>query len=323
MPRLNGTPGVGDAVGSGLDDNAARLDLTLPDLDWSQIPRCASRTWFRVPSGRLAGLVQGNPSHPRILLVPGVTGSKEDFAVMFPLLAGAGYRVESYDLAGQYESSGAGPENRNRPSNRYDYSLFVDDLIAILESGMTPVHVLGYSFAGIVAQLALAQRPGLFASLVLMSTPPVTGQSFRGIRRIGPITGFGSDRMAAAVMIWGIRANIIPAPPGRLRFVRQRFHQTRRASVADVMGLMRAAPDVTGPLAAAAIPKLIAVGEHDLWPLAMHARFARAINATLAVYPAGHSPCESSPHALSRDLLALYRSDADGATQHGGGGLRE
>jgi pimeloyl-ACP methyl ester carboxylesterase len=48
------------------------------------------------------------------------------------------------------------------------------------------------------------------------------------------------------------------------------------------------------------------VGEHDLWPLELHASFAAAIGATLAVYPAGHSPCETSPHQLNRDLLNLY-----------------
>jgi alpha-beta hydrolase superfamily lysophospholipase len=51
----------------------------------------------------------GPPDGRRVVLVPGATGSKEDFRRVLPLLAAAGYRAESFDLAGQFESAGAGP----------------------------------------------------------------------------------------------------------------------------------------------------------------------------------------------------------------------
>jgi pimeloyl-ACP methyl ester carboxylesterase len=69
---------------------------------------------------------------------------------------------------------------------------------------------------------------------------------------------------------------------------------------------MMRTPDLRERLAAAPVPKLVAVGEHDLWPRELHERFARAIGARVAVYPAGHSPCEESPHQLVRDMLALF-----------------
>jgi pimeloyl-ACP methyl ester carboxylesterase len=297
------------SFGSARFDDDARLDLELPDFDWSVLPAGVTRTRFTAPSGSLSGLVAGEPSLPRVLLVPGATGSKEDFLLMMPLLAAAGFRVESYDLAGQYESADAGPHHLVPPSRHYEYDLFLDDLITVLEAGGTPVHVLGYSFAGIVAQLALARRPELFASLALLSCPPEAG--FRSIKRVGWAAGLVSDRMAAALMIWGIRLNVIRVPPGRLRFARQRFRLTRRESVDDIIGLMRTAPELTDMLAKASIPKLVAVGEHDLWPLSLHAGFARAGVASLAVYRSGHNPCESSPHQLCRDLIALYRKAGD------------
>jgi phosphosulfolactate phosphohydrolase-like enzyme len=37
-----------------------------------------------------------------------------------------------------------------------------------------------------------------------------------------------------------------------------------------------------------------------------HAAFAERIGAELAIYDTGHSPCETTPHQLTRDLLALY-----------------
>lgn len=295
-----------DAIAFGVDDDAALLDRNIPDFDWARLPVGMTRTWFDAPSGRLAAVVQGDPEGQRVLLVPGATGSKEDFLLMMPLLAAAGYRVESYDLAGQYESAQAGPENLDPPRRRYDYELFVDDLIAVLEAGDTPAHVLGYSFAAVVAQLASVQRPELFASLAMMSPSPEAGQSFRGMKRVGWLSGVGPDWWGASLMIWGIRLNVIRVPPGRLRFATRRFSLTRRSSVNDIIGLMRNAPDLRKPLAKTEFPKLVAVGEHDLWPIALHRRFARSINAALAVYRAGHSPCETSPHQLSRDLLVLY-----------------
>lgn len=287
---------------AGSAQDAVALDEAIPDIDWTILPAGAERAWIDAPSGRLASIALGEPGHPRVLLVPGVTGSKEDFALMLPLLAAGGYRVESYDMAGQYESAGAGPPT----GERYDHALFVRDLLAVL--GDAPAHVLGYSFAGTVAQLALVERPDLFLSLTLLSAPPQPGQGFRGVKRLGPVTGLTTGRIGAALMIWGVRRNVTHVPPKRLEFVRHRFSLTRRSSVADIISLMKRAPDVRQALAAARLPKLVAVGEHDLWPLALHAELAESIGARLAVYRTGHSPCETAPHQLVRDMLALYES---------------
>jgi len=281
---------------------AVALDEAIPDIDWTVPPEGAERGWIDAPSGRLATLVMGEPGHPRVVLVPGVTGSKEDFVLMLPLLVAEGYRVESYDMAGQYESATAGPP----PGEHYDHRLFVRDLLFVL--GEEPAHVLGYSFAGTVAQLAYVARPDLFLSLTLLSAPPQPGQGFRGVKRLGKLTGLTTGRIGAALMIWGVRNNFTHVPPKRLEFVRHRFALTRRSSVADIISLMKRAPDVRAELAAAGIPKLVAVGEHDLWPLSLHAALAEAIGARIAVYRTGHSPCETAPHQLVRDMVALYRS---------------
>ena len=240
------------------------------------------------------------------MLVPGATGSKEDFVLMMPLFAAAGYRVESFDLAGQYESADAGPWNLAPPRSRYDERLFLEDLIAVLDDGAARAHVLGYSFAGTIAGLALLERPDRFASLTLLSAPPESGQAFRGIKRIGQVSGFTSPRQAAALMLWGIRKNLNRVPPGRIAFVRERFALTRRESVDDIIGLMMHTPELRPGLVASPVPKLVAVGEHDLWPRELHERFAREIGARFVVYPTGHSPCETTPHQLVRDMSALF-----------------
>ncbi|MDQ0754416.1 alpha/beta fold hydrolase [Arthrobacter sp. B3I4] len=295
-----------EVFGSGLIDVAARLDAAIATADWFALPAGAVRGEFQAPSGALATLSMGNPGNPPVLLVPGATGSKEDFALMLPQLAAAGYFVLSCDIAGQYESAGAGPEHLVPPREHYGYQLFTGDLIALLEAGTGPAHVVGYSFAAIVAQLAFVQRPELFRSLTLLSCPPHSGNCFRGVQRIGRFSALASPRVGAALMIWGIRSNLVRVAPSRIRFVRSRFRLTRRASVRDIFGLMQHVPDLRPELAAATLPKFVAVGEHDLWPLALHRRFAQAIGAKIAVYRGGHSPSETSPHQMSRDLIALY-----------------
>ena len=285
---------------------ARQLDETLPDIDWTVPPRGAVRGWVDAPSGRIATLSQGDPAAPLVLLVPGVTGSKEDFALMLPLLADAGFHAVSYDMAGQYESRDAGPEHLRPPRPNYDHDLFVGDLLFMLESAPGPAHVLGYSFAGTVAQIAYTRSPERFASLTLLSCPPEPGQGFRGVKRIGPISHFTTGRIGAALMIWGVRRNFTHVPPGRLAFVRHRFGLTRRSAVADIISLMKRSPDLREALATSSIPKLVAVGEHDLWPRELHAEFAASIGAELATYPTGHSPCETAPHELTLDLLGLY-----------------
>jgi pimeloyl-ACP methyl ester carboxylesterase len=289
-------------------DEAERLDRALEDRDWT-IPAPGSvASTFRAPSGDLAVVSLGDPADPRVVLVPGVSGSKEDFVLMLPVLAEAGYFVQTFDMAGQYESGKAGPG----PGKHYDYDLFVNDLIAFLETGGPgtgqPSHVLGYSFAGTVAQLVLVRRPDLVRSLTLLATPPEPGNGFRGVRGLGPFTFLAGGRVGAALMTWGIRTNKNHVPPLRLAFVTMRFEHTSRRSMEDIIRLMKRAPDLRDEVAASPIPKLVAVGSHDLWPTGLHAEFAERIGARLVVYPTGHSPCETAPRQLARDMIALFSS---------------
>ncbi|BDV31230.1 alpha/beta fold hydrolase [Microbacterium terricola] len=286
--------------------DAQGLDAALPDRDWAVLPAGFRRVAFTVPSGELAGFEIGPIDGCPVVLVPGVTGSKEDFVLMAPLLAAAGFRVISFDLAGQYESAAAGPERLSPPRPHYDHPLFEDDLVAVLETLPEPAHLLGYSFAGTVAQLVAVHRRDLVASLSLLGCPPISGQAFRDVKVLGPMSRWTPPSAGAALMIWGVRNNLNRVKPGRVAFARARFSLTRRDSVRDVIGLMRATPDLDAPLRRTGIPIFVAAGHHDLWPGAAHRAFAERLGARLALYTTGHSPCETTPHELSRDLVALY-----------------
>ncbi|WP_312180165.1 alpha/beta hydrolase [Arthrobacter sp.] len=285
---------------------AAVLDAQLGQIDWSVPPAGSRPLLIKAPSGVLAGLSMGDPGSPAVVLVPGVMGSKEDFSLLMPLLAARGYYVLSCDLAGQYQSAAAGPENLTPARSRYDYELFLQDLLAILETLGQPAHVLGYSFGGVVAELGLLRNPALFRSLALMSAPPEPGLAFRSVSVVGRFSPLVSGRVSAGLISWGVRMNFARVPAERMRFVHQRFAITRSQSVRDIMVLMRHVPDLRARLARAGLPKLVAVGERDVWPNRIHAAFASAIGARLTVYRGGHSPCENAPNQLARDLLALY-----------------
>jgi pimeloyl-ACP methyl ester carboxylesterase len=234
-----------------------------------------------------------------------MTGSKEDFARVMPLLAASGYRVEAFDMAGQYESFRAGPP----PGEHYTMALFEDDLRAVLASG-PPAHVLGYSFAGTVAAAVAGAAPDLVRSLTLLSTTPGVGQALRDFKVLGPFSGMLSPAALGRLFVWVLRHNVHRAPLDRAVFVTARFDKTRLDSVIDIFDLMKRTPDVAPAVRARGIPTLVVVGRHDVWPLDAHRAFADRLGGRLVVLDAGHSPCETAPHQLAEAMLGLFDEPA-------------
>ncbi len=295
---------------------AAALDAEIGPVSWAEPVPGAERSSFRAASGSLAVVSLGDPDSPRVVLVPGLTGSKEDFALMLPQLAAAGFFVQTLDLPGQYESASAGPSD----GASFTWDLFVDDLVDFLAAG-GPAHLVGYSFAGTVAELVAVRRPDLVRSLTLLATPPGSGNVFRLMRWIGPLAPLASARVGAALMIWGIVTNKNRVSPERLAFVRSRFALTDRRSVDDVIGLMMKTPDVRRELRERAIPTAVAAGRRDLWSLDRHACFAEDLGARFWAYDTGHSPCETTPHQFCLDLIDHFARADDpprGASPLGG-----
>ena len=279
-------------------------------VDWFRAPVGTVRDEVEVPSGRLARFCWGEPGRPRIVFFPGITGSKEDFSLVGPPLAALGYRVEAVDLAGQYESDQAGPVGRGS----YDLALHMADMQAVLELA-GPAHVVGYSFAGLVAQRLVVEHPHLFRSLTFLAAPPCAGNTFSRVRVLGPFAHLASPRVAAALMVWGVKWNLNGVDRERLRFVRARFARTRHESVIDAMREMMNAADLEAQLRACGVPMLVAAGDGDLWPTAEHRAFAQRIGAGFRSYRTGHSPSETTPRELVIDLAEFYsdlsaRSDA-------------
>src|SRR5258707_8990048 len=127
------------------------------------------------PRGTFAGLMAGPASGVRerqpALLVPGYTGSKEDFLAVLEPLAAAGRAVIAIDMRGQYQSAPA-------PSSAgYELDQLAADIVAAAGAIATDagrVHLLGHSFGGLVARHAVIGTPAAFLSLTLLGSGPGT-----------------------------------------------------------------------------------------------------------------------------------------------------
>jgi pimeloyl-ACP methyl ester carboxylesterase len=109
------------------------------------------------------------------LLIPGFTGSKEDFIPVLQPLASAGRRVVAIDMRGQYQSQGA------REASGYAPGELGADIIAIAEaiaSDHHGLHLVGHSLGGLVAREAALAQAAQIISLTLLSSGPgrITGQ---------------------------------------------------------------------------------------------------------------------------------------------------
>ena len=258
--------------------------------------------------GPIAALEAGPPDGSPVLLVPGYTGSKEDFGPLLGPMAGADLRAVTIDLPGQFESPG--------PDDPAQYT--PDALGACLRAVAAQlgpnVQLLGHSFGGLVARAAVLGSPDTFASLVLMDSGPAAlgGMRAQRIEQLRPylpslgVSGIYDASEAAAAAEPGY----LPAPPDLAAFLRRRFLAGLPAMLLGMGDALLTEPDRVDELAAAGLPLLVLYGEHDdAWPPAVQAEMARRLDAECAVIAgAAHSPAVENVSATVEVLLNFWRA---------------
>lgn len=292
----------GPAVIGRLIDHHVGKDALLEVRDWKELPDGVYPWTFLAPSGPIAATRCGNPDWPMIIMLPGLTGSKEDFHLMMPILAQHGYQSVSFDLAGQYQSAG----DRLFAQREYDWDLFREDLDALLDL-TGPAHLIGLSFGGQVAALSAIGRPQDVLSLTLLSSPPTHGNVFAKVKYTAGIGKFFHPRFLGYIFPPALWFNFNRADKGRADFVRHRLNFHNRKSVRDVFELMMDSPEIASDLAASGVPTMIATGTNDLWKQTLHKEFADAVGGQAHFYRTGHSPCETTPNQLCRDMMSLFK----------------
>ncbi|HVE74463.1 MAG TPA: alpha/beta hydrolase, partial [Mycobacteriales bacterium] len=248
--------------------------------------------------------VPDNPARAPVVLVPGFTGSKEDFSLLLAPLAAAGHHAVALDLRGQHESTG--------PSDPGAYGLeaLAAEVLAVaatLHPG--PVHVVGHSFGGLVARAAVLARPTAVRSLVLMSSGPaaLTGPRVSGLDVLRPL--LASDGLPAVVdAIEAIAANdpLRPEVPAELRaFLRARLLASSPVGLEVMAEALTTEPDRVEELRESGVPVLVLYGERDdAWLPSEQAAMAARLGADQAVIPgAAHSPAVENAPATVRAIL--------------------
>ena len=258
-------------------------------------------------AGPLAGLAAGPVSGPVVLLVPGYTGSKEDFAPLLGPLGRAGLRAVAIDLPGQYQSPGPGEPTDYRPD------VLAGTVVAAARELGPDVHLVGHSFGGLVARAAVIAAPAAFASLVLLSSGPAAlgGLRRRRIEQLEPVLSDGGlPGVYAAMQAAAAAEPGWVAPSAELAdFLRTRFLAGSPTMLQGMGQALRDEPDRVAELAAIGLPTLVVHGEHDdAWPPAVQAEMARRLGARYAVVDhAAHSAAVENPDGLLSVLLDFWR----------------
>jgi pimeloyl-ACP methyl ester carboxylesterase len=282
--------------------------MTLSESYPVGLPEVARRRTLCIADGRLAALEAAPagpvPARGVALLLPGFTGSKEDFIPLLSPLAAAGYRVISYDQRGQYESSGPNREGA------YSIALFARDLREVIGgvSDGGPVHLVGHSFGGLVARNLVIAEPALVRSLTLLDSGPA-GASLLRARWLGLLVGFirlCGSAVFAALAVRAARWTGVPA--GRLPWLRYRLMRTSRAGLVGMCLALSREPDRVDELASATVPVLVISGENDdVWSPRAQEEMADRLNAPIVMIKnAGHTPNEDQPEATAAAILRFW-----------------
>ena len=265
------------------------------------------------PRGALAGLridAVGETAGT-IVLVPGWTGSKEDFIAVLEPLADHGWNVVALDQRGQYES--AGPEDEES----YSLAALAADLLAVVDGlGHGPIHLIGHSFGGLVCREAVLASGGAgIASLTLLCSGPgaLPGNHRDGLGAMhAALPHVSLETIYDVKEAADLEGGWVPPSTAVADFLRLRFVANSPHGLRAKTGILLDTPDRTDELAALArdgFPVAVVYGPADYaWPLAEQDRVAAAVGTTPVIVPgAGHSPAAEVPEVTAEVLDRLLR----------------
>jgi pimeloyl-ACP methyl ester carboxylesterase len=276
-------------------------------------PTSAARTTLAGALGKLAALrADAEPAVGTVLLLPGYTGSKEDFSPILDPLAEGGFTALAIDLPGQFESEGPDDEDAYAPLR---LGAVVADVIPEL-AHFGPVVLLGHSFGGLVARGAVLSGAPVSGLILLCSGPAAfrSGDRLDSLRAGEPIIReHGKVAVYDSTVATGRAARkIVPAEVAEL--LRRRFLSSTQAGLLGMGAALQNEPDrveaLHGALSARSAPAAVIAGrDDDAWPLTEQRSMATRLGTELVVIDdAAHSPAVENPAGLLAVLLPLLRA---------------
>jgi pimeloyl-ACP methyl ester carboxylesterase len=291
-----------------------------------QLPSGVRRLTIETSRGKFAALEALPPSgiHERqpALLVPGYTGSKEDFLLILQALAAAGRQVVAIDMRGQFETPGTDD------AAAYQLGALAADVAAVADwlgegyesaAGSGGIHLLGHSLGGLVTREVLLARAAQISSLTLMSSGPgaLTGpraQILQGL--LAELDGTAPEALGAEVeRIWQTRmepeATMGGVPPMIIDFLRTRLLSSSPTGLRAMAEALLTCPDRTRALAKlGTVPVMVLYGENDdAWEPAAQEDMAARLRAQRVCIPAAaHSPAVEAPETTASTLTSFWNA---------------
>ncbi|MFF4854062.1 alpha/beta fold hydrolase [Streptomyces rubiginosohelvolus] len=270
-------------------------------------PPCARARVLATERGDFAVLdaVPRTPARATALLLPGYTGSKEDFVALLEPLTGAGYRVVAVDGRGQFESQGT---DRQESYAQGELARDVLAQAAALGEGPGELHLLGHSLGGQIARAAVLLDASQFRSLTLMSSGPaeVVAAQRDKVKML-------SDALSVLSMdeVWQAMQVLDPpqdADTGDGADMRRRWLAHNPAQLIATGAQLAAEPDRVDELAAVGLPVHVLSGERDdVWPVELFDAMARRLGARrTTIAGAEHSPNTARPQETAKALAAFW-----------------
>ena len=304
-----------------------------------QLPSGVRRLTIETSRGKFAALEALPPSgiHERqpALLVPGYTGSKEDFLLILQALAAAGRQVVAIDMRGQFETPGADD------AAAYQLGALAADVAMVAEwlseghdgaaspggpgsgpagpGGGRSVHLLGHSLGGLVTREVLLARAARISSLTLMSSGPgaLSGPRAQILQALlAELDGISPGQLGAEVeRIW--RTRMEPeavsgnVPPAIIDFLRTRLLSSSPTGLRAMAETLLTCPDRTPALARlGSVPVMVLYGENDdAWDPAAQEDMAARLRAQRVCIPAAaHSPAVEAPETTASTLTSFWNA---------------